>query len=147
MSQVTIANQGRTPNPFAFGGSSLLDVQRLVVNRDGESKRKSFRRVLKESIQTQGDWDMVVDFTAFQPHHVQDVVESLSGHVGLYICISTDSIYEVCKPPSPNGNGRLPRTESDNVLLELPRKKLRNMDVYGYDKWKCGQALFDEEMW
>ena len=46
-------------------------------------------------------FDVVLDFSAYQPKWVHDAVDLLNGKkVGVYIYISSDAVYEVSKPKS-----------------------------------------------
>ena len=46
-------------------------------------------------------FDVVLDFSAYQPKWVHDAVDLLNGkEVGVYIYISSDAVYEVSKPKS-----------------------------------------------
>lgn len=84
-------------------------------------------------------FDIVLDFTAYHPKWIHDNVEVLRGKVGLYIYISTDSIYEVCqdKPtrrPSRETDATRPTDEKE---IELLKKK----DPYGHYKFAGEEAL------
>jgi UDP-glucose 4-epimerase len=42
-------------------------------------------------------WEAVIDFSAFYSNQVKSVYSALRGLCNLYVFISTDSIYDVCK--------------------------------------------------
>jgi nucleoside-diphosphate-sugar epimerase len=71
------------------------------------------------------DFDAVVDFVAFTPHHVRADVDLLRGRIGQYVFISTASAYQT--PPS-----RLPVTESTplrNPFWQYSRDKIACEDL------------------
>jgi nucleoside-diphosphate-sugar epimerase len=71
------------------------------------------------------EFDSVVDFVAFTPHHVRADVDLLRGRTGQYVFISTASAYQT--PPS-----RLPVTESTplrNPFWQYSRDKIACEDL------------------
>lgn len=58
-------------------------------------------------------WEVVIDFSAFYSNQVRSVYAALRGLCNLYIFISTDSIYDVCKVKSS------PITEDEDRRKEL----------------------------
>ncbi|GFO26470.1 trifunctional udp-glucose 4,6-dehydratase/udp-4-keto-6-deoxy-d-glucose 3,5-epimerase/udp-4-keto-l-rhamnose-reductase rhm3, partial [Plakobranchus ocellatus] len=49
---------------------------------------------LTEFVQNSDGFDAVIDFSAYHPQYMEDALDLLKGKVGLYIYISTDSVYE-----------------------------------------------------
>ena len=98
---VLVLNRGRTPDTFGDR------VQRLKADRDD---RAGFRAALGEA----GELDAAIDFTAYEAHHVSDVVLVLAGKVRHYVFISTNSVCEPSPPPliSP-GTLAVSRQQSD----------------------------------
>lgn len=45
-------------------------------------------------------WEAVIDFSAFYSNQVRSVYAALRGLCNLYVFISTDSVYDVCKVKS-----------------------------------------------
>jgi hypothetical protein len=41
---------------------------------------------------------VVLDFSSYKRHQIKPVLAALRGKVGLYVYISTDSVYEVARP-------------------------------------------------
>ncbi len=74
--EVTLFNRGRS-NPGLFAG-----VERLTGDRDGGLAPLRGRR-----------WDAVVDTSGYVPRVVLQSAELLSGTAGLYVFISTASVY------------------------------------------------------
>lgn len=72
------------------------------------------------------EFDVVVDWLAFTPEHVQADIELFSGRTGQYVFISSASAYQ--KPPS-----RLPITESTPLRNPFWR--------YSQDKIACEDLL------
>ncbi|WP_230672788.1 SDR family oxidoreductase [Rathayibacter sp. Leaf248] len=113
---VTVLNRGRTSiRPLPEGVRTLTaDV------RDSASMRDAL-----------GDehFDVVVEFAAFTPEHVQQDIDLFAGRTGQYVFISSASAYQ--KPPA-----RVPVTEST---------PLRNpFWTYSQDKIACEDLLVAE---
>lgn len=84
-------------------------------------------------------FDYVLDFSGYEAKWIHDAAEVLKGKVGVYIYISTDSVYEVteAKPEM------RPSLETDDVRPDDPkkRKELKNADRYGDAKLASEEAL------
>ncbi|MWV58061.1 NAD-dependent epimerase/dehydratase family protein [Rathayibacter sp. VKM Ac-2754] len=109
---VTVLNRGTTAiRPLPDGVRELRgDI------RDAESVRAAL-----------GDesFDVVVEFAAFTPEHVQQDIDLFTGRTGQYVLISSASAYQT--PPS-----RLPVTESTplrNPFWEYSRDKIACEDL------------------
>ncbi|MCZ2827819.1 SDR family oxidoreductase [Modestobacter sp. VKM Ac-2986] len=102
--------------------SSLRPVPEGVVVHEGDVRdADSVRRALGGQ-----DFDVVVDWVAFTPEHVQTDVDLFTGRTGQYVFISSASAYQT--PPL-----RLPITEST---------PLRNpFWAYSRDKIACEDLL------
>lgn len=84
-------------------------------------------------------FDLVLDFSGYEPKWIHDNCQVLKGKVGVYIYISTDSVYEVSidkptKRPSIETDAVRPKDEKEVNLL---KKK----DPYGHYKLSCEEAL------
>lgn len=75
--EVTVLNRG-TYSMEEFG----------VKQVTGDRNDKAVLRTIT------GDYDVIVDFCAYQPGQVKTVLEGLCGHVSQYILISTVDVYE-----------------------------------------------------
>lgn len=158
---VTILTRGKTKDPFGER------VSRLVADRE---KRKAFRRtirmaaarLMKKDREKQGDvdknpdsascegagesakdvaWDLVVDFICFVPHEARDAARALIGVAGIYVLISTDSVYEVCERAKSSDRPRGLEECDDQLRRDVSRSVLRKLDDYGLDKWLCENEL------
>lgn len=89
-------------------------------------------------------FDLVLDFSSYRPKWVHDAIDVLKDkQVGLYIYISTDSVYEVSVPKATKRRS----TEKDAVRpqdLSL-RQKLNKEDPYGDAKFAGEEALADQQ--
>ncbi|GAB6907090.1 Sugar dehydratase [Desulfosarcina cetonica] len=74
----------------------------------------------------QRHWDVVVDFCAYTPEHIQSLLSRLSGSVGHYLFISTTSIY------APATLLPIPETAPK---VQAPQPELGDYADYGYQKW------------
>ncbi|KQQ07602.1 SDR family oxidoreductase [Rathayibacter sp. Leaf296] len=113
---VTVLNRGRTSiRPLPEGVRTLTaDVRDSASMRDALGDER---------------FDVVVEFAAFTPEHVQQDVDLFSGRTGQYVFISSASAYQ--KPPA-----RVPVTEST---------PLRNpFWTYSQDKIACEDLLVAE---
>lgn len=88
-------------------------------------------------------FDVVLDFSAYEPKWVHDAIDMLKGkHVGVYVYISSDAVYEVSAPKSTK---RLSK-EEDAQRPSDPKLKhrLRQQDPYGHAKLGGEEALVDQ---
>ncbi len=93
---LTLLNRGRTERPVPGGAKSLR----------GDINDPAIAKLLAGHT-----WDVVVEWVAYTPEHVQRDINLFRGRTGQYIFISSASVYQT--PPS-----RLPVTES--TLLDNP---------------------------
>lgn len=154
---------------LVFGGNGFIGsetVRRLldkgdeitIVNRgnwyfDSDERIKPFvkahfrcdrDKLLKidcEELLTSGNYDAVIDFSSYNARQIKQVVDLLRGRVGVYIYISTDSIYEVCEKTHSG-----PSTEEDAVRPKSGRKRLelKREETYAHDKLACEEVLEGE---
>eukprot|EP01049_Picozoa_sp_SAG25_P000434 SAG25_NODE_16_length_24288_cov_31.926950_5_plen_318_part_00 len=109
-----------------FGDRFPKLLTRLHADRD---EREAFRVALSLA----GEADFAVDFSAFTPTHVADAVGVLSGRVGHYIFISTNSVYQ-----SDQHIAAEPYDEAEAFELPVPPSR---RDAYGWDKRACEELL------
>jgi nucleoside-diphosphate-sugar epimerase len=104
--ELYVLNRGRSVRPVPD------EVTRLMGDiRDSESARKALG---------EREFDVVVDWVAFTPEHVETDLDLFAGRIAQYIFISSASAYQT--PPA-----RLPVTEStllDNPVWEYSRQKI-----------------------
>lgn len=92
-------------------------------------------------VDSAGFLDIVVDLSAYTPFAIEETVDLLSSHdvtVGLYIFISSDSVYEVCQKEQ---SGRTKETDAVRPSDKIQRKRLKRSDSYGHKKLKCEEVL------
>jgi 2'-hydroxyisoflavone reductase len=77
-------------------------------------------------------WDVVVDFCAYTPQHINTLFDSIPGSIGHYIVISTTSVYA----PTP----KVPIPEQAPKVTD-PQPELGEFAEYGYQKWMAERAL------
>ncbi|EDO45856.1 predicted protein [Nematostella vectensis] len=87
---------------------------------------------------TSGFYDIVLDFSSYTSLQIKQVLETFKERVGLYIYISSDSVYEVC-----DKKHKGPSREEDAVRPKSPKKrlKLKKSEEYGHEKLACEEAL------
>lgn len=109
--EVTVLNRGSARRALPDG------VRELVADvRDAEAVRDAVR---------DAEYDVVAQFLAFTPEHVQQDLGLFEGRTGQYVFISSASAYE--KPPR-----RLPVTESTplrNPFWQYSRDKIACEDL------------------
>ncbi|GAB1607278.1 uncharacterized protein LOC115213970 [Argonauta hians] len=83
-------------------------------------------------------FDTVIDFSAYHPFAVREVLAIFRSKIGLYILISTDSVYDVCMK-----NHTDPSRESDAIrpFDEATREDYAKNDNYGHLKLQCEEEL------
>jgi nucleoside-diphosphate-sugar epimerase len=104
--ELYVLNRGQTSRPVPQGARLL---------RGDIRDRRSVRDALGDTT-----FDIVVDWIAFTPEHVEADIDLFLGRTGQYVFISSASVYQT--PPA-----RLPVTEStplDNPYWDYSRAKL-----------------------
>ena len=88
-------------------------------------------------------YDFVLDFTSYRQRNIAEIIDILTNRVGLYIYISTDSVYEVCQKKS-NPSDFL--REEDAIRPESldERQSLNSGDNYGHRKLACEELLVEQ---
>lgn len=98
---------------------------------------KAFKLECPE-ILTSGYYDLVIDLSSYTSKQIQQVVDILKNRVGLYIFISSDSIYEVCQ------KDHVASTKEEDAVRPKSAKKrmqLRKTETYGHEKLACEEVL------
>jgi 2'-hydroxyisoflavone reductase len=80
------------------------------------------------------DWDVVIDNSGYKPKQVRLSGETLEGHVGHYIFVSSISVYADFKTPGMDENAPL-------ATLEDPATETVDDKTYGGLKVLCEQAV------
>ena len=150
---VTVLNRGKTPWPFEkecckrLRYVNLENVENVERNVEHEIRcdRLNDRKRFRETIESEKDFDVIVDFVAFSVENVRDVIVS-TKRTCHYIFISTDSVHMACLPPK---DARRALREDDAVLVAKLPKKLRKIRgsyqiQYGLSKLQAEQYLRDE---
>ena len=96
----------------------LQGVTELVGDRENET---SIKEVIPDK-----KWDVLVDFCAYTPEHIEMMIRALSGALKHYIFISTTTVYENVLD--------LPVNEDAPKLLK-PQPELGEYAEYGMNKW------------
>ena len=118
------------------------DVKPPTTNATGSCDINSLRHCkdLMKIVNDTKKFDVVLDFSAYEAKWVHDAAEILKHkEVGVYIYISSDSVYEVSEPKT----ALRPSVEDDAIRPKDPtmRKKLKNEDRYGDAKLGGEEAL------
>jgi 2'-hydroxyisoflavone reductase len=80
-------------------------------------------------------WDVVVDFCAYNPEHIDTVINGLSGKIGHYIFISTTSVYAPENDPPVGENGK---------KVASSQTDLGEFADYGLKKWQAECKLMQQ---
>jgi nucleoside-diphosphate-sugar epimerase len=100
--------------------------------------RKELKHCGQEVFGSSGKvFDFVVDFSGYKKKYVKYVLDKIQVQK-LYIFISTDSVYEVCKPMTKTPILEEAAVRPDDRSL---RDMLNEADNYGNDKLKCEEYL------
>lgn len=100
---VALFSRGRT------GTSLFPDVPRLIGDRDtGDYVSLSG-----------GEWDAVVDVSAYVPRHVREAGEAVGDRVGRYLFISTGSVYDRLQAPVAGMGEDAPRLTPETGTEEV----------------------------
>ncbi|KEP66759.1 UNVERIFIED_CONTAM: NAD dependent epimerase/dehydratase family protein [Hammondia hammondi] len=89
-------------------------------------------------------WLAVVDFSAYKPRDILASLKGLRGRYGMYIYISTDSVYEVSDSSLWRG---LPSVSEDFAVRPKEKQRvslLKKKDTYGHNKFAVEEILRKE---
>ncbi|XP_028394571.1 chloroplast stem-loop binding protein of 41 kDa b, chloroplastic-like [Dendronephthya gigantea] len=132
---VTLLNRG---NPYYDSDKRIKPHASRQINCDRE---KSLLLECKELIDDETFYDVVIDFTSFSPKHVSQILDALSGRIGLYVFISSEAVYEVSAKnhTQPSKEGEATRPVSPNR-----RQELQKALPYGDQKLACEELLMQQ---
>lgn len=88
-------------------------------------------------------FDFVVDFSAYHPFQITNVLEIFQGMIGRYIYVSSDSVYEVCEK---SHDGYALETDAVRPVDETVRRELNAKDEYGNEKLGGEEVLINEDV-
>jgi len=131
--EVTLLSRGRTRSPFA-GDARVTHVR---CNRERDEFAEFLRGVPDEG------FDATVDFCAYAPEHVRPIVDVLGARAGLYVFISTDSVYMACDPSRfvREHGGRLAESSATRPEDARERAARAARDEYGSLKLEVEEQL------
>jgi nucleoside-diphosphate-sugar epimerase len=97
---------------------------------------------LTKFVEETGNLDAVIDFSAYGPNETKSALELLDGRSGLYVLISTDSIYDVTAEEV-DSEKKTPATENDDQRPEDEGERLRlaTHHQYGHRKLQAEEVL------
>ncbi len=86
-------------------------------------------------------FDLTIDFSGFKGKQVKDTIKLMTNRTSLYIYISSDSVYEVCKEKANDKSS----VESDAVRPETEheRVKAKRRDSYGHEKLSGEEVIVE----
>lgn len=133
--EITIVNRGN----WYFDSSERI---KPFVKAHFLCDRDKLLKIDCEELLTSGSYDAVIDFSSYNARQMKQVVDLLHGRVGVYIYVSTDSIYEVCEKTHSG-----PSTEDDAVRPKSAKKRLelKREEKYAHDKLACEEILEKEK--
>ncbi|MDQ1702071.1 MAG: hypothetical protein QOF57_1323 [Frankiaceae bacterium] len=97
----------------------------------GVERRRGDRTAGEYASLAGGEWDAVVDVSAYVPRHVAEALTAVDGRFGRYVFISTVSVYDNGKPQSPVRDEDSPRLAPVRASEEVTG------DTYGGLKVAC----------
>lgn len=132
--QITIVNRGN----WYFDSEERI---KPYVSAHFKCNRDRLLELECEELLTSGFYDVVIDFSSYKARQIKQVVEILRDRVGLYVYISTDSVYEVCDKKHSG-----PTAEEDAVRPKSPKKRLqlKREEQYAHDKLACEEVLQEQ---
>ena len=132
--EITMVNRGN----WYFDSEERI---KPFVSAHFKCNRDKLLEVECEELLASGYYDAVIDFSSYNARQIKQVVEIMRGRVGLYIYISTDSIYEVCDKKHDGLT-----VEEDAVRPKSPKKRLqlKREEKYAHDKLACEEVLQEQ---
>ncbi|MCP4440545.1 MAG: NAD-dependent epimerase/dehydratase family protein [Aureispira sp.] len=119
---VTLFNRGKT-NAHLFP-----QFDRIVGDREDV---KSLKKLMKT------DWDYVIDFSAYYPNSLKELISGLKGKVGRYIFTSTVSVYDFDNVKE----GKKIKEKSPLLSCSKKEREDTSMATYGKRKVACEEVL------
>lgn len=132
--EITIVNRGN----WYFDSEERI---KPFVSEHFKCNRDQLLEIECEELLSSGYYDAVIDFSSYNSRQIKQVVDILRERVGIYVYISTDSIYEVCDKTHSGLT-----TEEDAVRPKSPKKrlKLKREEQYAHDKLACEEVLQEQ---
>ena len=120
--EVTLFSRGKT------GTDLFPGVERRIGDRDTGDYRAL----------SQGEWDAVVDVSAYQTKEVDEAMDVLGDRVGRYVFISSHAVYlrtGVAPGSDENQGGSSERGRAEEKLVTLNVRHVANTAAAG--SWHC----------
>ena len=113
-------------------------VDPFIVDKIICDRKKIKKYGEKIFVNNRKSYDYVIDFSGYKRKFVKYIINNGPDIKKMYIFISTDSVYEVCKPIT-----KSPIVEDCAVRPKdkIEQEKLNAKDDYGNDKLKCEEYL------
>ena len=133
--QVTIVNRG---NWYWDSKTRIVPRVRLIKCDRTKAEERPCDE-LKKLVNETEEFDAVYDFSSYGPEETRAAIELLKGKVGVYVYVSTDSIYDVCSEKSKE----LPAVETDAVRPddEMMQDMLNQHHSYGHRKLQAEDEI------
>ena len=110
-----------------------------MTNADKSFFSSSFAITSCEALTKEEYFDVIVDFSSYRPGELVELINLMRGKFGLYIYISSDSVYEVCQKAQEDSR----ETDSIRPTDSAESEKLNKADSYGHNKLACEEVLED----
>ena len=117
--------------------------ENIVLDRLKGSLKTELKKYLDDE---EFKFKAVLDFSAYDAKAVENtLVDFPAAKIGLYVYISSDSVYEVCVDKSLKENEKLMLKELDSVRPESQkeRDRLEEFDSYGHGKLEAEEKLIE----
>ena len=136
--EIYIVNRG---NWYWDSGSRIVPhVKHIYCDRHERIADKcyEFMEFIKDRT-----FDFVIDFSSYNGQRAKEMVEVLQGKVGLYILISTDSVYDVCDKKHDGAS-----KESDSIRPDKIEEIdwLARLHRYGHNKLAAEEAVIEKRL-
>ncbi|KAL8438446.1 hypothetical protein Efla_002196 [Eimeria flavescens] len=133
---VCLANRGKVY--WHTDLRKLPGVQHVKADREDA---EGFAAALSEAAQSE-PWLGVVDFSGYKPRHIKAALNGLADSgFGVYIFISTDSVYEVSDSSAWAEAAWVEEEMARRPADRQKAKVLQKMDSYAHEKLKCEELL------
>ncbi|XP_057293697.1 dTDP-D-glucose 4,6-dehydratase-like [Hydractinia symbiolongicarpus] len=132
---ITLVNRG---NDYFNSRSSLEPfVQRIIA-----CDRKTYLRETCKELLGNLKYDYVIDFSSYGDKEIEQVIDILQNRIGLYILISTDTVYEVREKKH---EGRTVEEDAENKFeAKKIEDKINEENKYGASKIACEERLKEQ---